>query len=135
MINKVRKLLIRLGKVLPFVVCFIVCINYVESAIALSLEDFLYYDDFVIPNTRISFFIGSCFEYNITHLAVLIVLSIAIETCIYNKLACLYLGINLIEKSYFNFELDTETLYCICIINIIASTFLTCKGIKIITNK
>ena len=132
MINKIRKLLIHIGKVLPFVVCFLICINYLETLFALSTSSFLVYDNVVIPSTTLSFFIGQYFEYNLQMLFVLVILSIAIETCIYNKLACGYLGINLAEKSYFDFELEPTYIYIICIANIIVAGYLTYKGIKIL---
>jgi hypothetical protein len=133
MINRFRRLLIQIGKVLPFVVCALVAINYTETAFALATNDFLMYDGIVIPNTRISFFIGHYFEYNIQMLVVLVILSIAISTCIYNKLACAYLGINLAEKSYFDFELEITTIYIICLANIIVAGYLTYKGIYLLT--
>ena len=132
MVTKIRKLLIKVGKVLPFVICFITCLNFIETAFATATSDFLVYDGIVIPNTPISFFIGQYFEYNLQMLAVLIIISIAIETCVYNKLACAYLGINLAEKSYFDFELEPTYIYIICIINIAISFYLTYKGIKIL---
>ena len=132
MINRFRRLLIQVGKVLPFVVCFLVVINFMETAFALATNDFLMYDGIVIPNTRISFFIGRYFEYNLQMLVVLCIVSIAIETCIYNKLACGYLGINLLEKSYFDFELEPTYIYIICLANIIVAGYLTYKGIKIL---
>lgn len=135
MIRNARIWLIRLGKILPFVICFIVAISYLETLFSLITNKLVDWCDYIIPNTPLSFFIGSYFEYNVQMLVVLTILSIAIRTCRWNKLACLYLGINLFEKSYFDFELDIETIYCICIINIIASTYLTYKGIKIITKQ
>lgn len=131
MINQFRRLLIQIGKVLPFVVCALVAINYSETAFALATSDFLMYDGIVIPNTRISFFIGHYFEYNTQMLVVLVILSIAISTCVYNKLACAYLGINLAEKSYFDFELEITTIYIICLANIIVAAYLTYKGATI----
>lgn len=136
MINEFRKLLIRTGKTLPFVVCFLVCLCYAETAIALTTSDFLMYDSVVIPNTPISFFIGAYFEYNLQMLVVLCIISIAIETCWANKACCVYLGVNLYEKSYFaNVELYTEYIYAICAANIIVSAYFVYKGIKILTNK
>ena len=132
MVNKVRKLLIRLGKILPFVICFLVFINYAESAFAVATSDYLLYDGIVIPNTPISLFVGRYFEYNIQMLAVLVILSISIQTCVHNKLACMYLGINLLEKSYFDFELETIHICVICIINMIIAGYITYKGIKIL---
>ena len=132
MVTNVRKLLIKIGKVLPFIVCFIAFINFMEMAFATATSDFLVYDGIIIPNTPISFFIGQYFEYNLQTLAVLVIISIAIETCIYNKLACGYLGANLAEKSYFDFELEPTTIYIICLANIIVAGYLTYKGIKIL---
>lgn len=133
MVTKVRKLLIRIGKVLPFVVCLIACVNFIEMAFAVATSDFLIYDGIVIPNTPISFFVGQYFEYNLQMLVVLVIISIAIETCIYNKLACGYLGVNLAEKSYFDFELEPTTIYIICLANIIVAGYLTYKGIYLLT--
>ena len=134
-IYKTRTLLIRIGKVLPFVVCFIAAISYFESGIALYNDMYIIYDNAVILNTPVSFFIGDYFEYNIQMLVVLCVISVAIETCIYNKLACLYLGVNLFEKSYFDFELEPYQIYVIIAVNLLASGFFVYKGVKILTNK
>lgn len=135
MINQARRLLINIGKMLPFVVCFLVLLNYAESLYAMMTEDYLNYDGCIILNTPIAFYIGSHFEYNIQMLVVLCVISVAIETCIYNKLACLYLGVNLFEKSYFDFELEPYQIYVIIAVNLIASGFFVYKGVKILTNK
>ena len=63
---------------------------------------------------------------------VLCIISIAIETCLANKACCVYLGVNLYEKSYFaNVELYTEYIYAICATNIIVSAYFTYKGISI----
>lgn len=134
-IYKTRTLLIRIGKVLPFVVCFIAAISYFESGIALYNDMYIIYDNAVILNTPVSFFIGDYFEYNIQMLVVLCVISVAINTCFYNKLACMYLGVNLFEKSYFDFELEPYQIYVIIAVNLLASGFFVYKGIKILTNK
>lgn len=133
MITAFRKLLIRIGKILPFVVCFLICINYSETAFALVTNNLLQWSGVLIPNTPISFFIGQYCEYNVQMLVVLFIISIAIETCWANKACCVYLGINLYEKSYFsNVELYTEYIYAICAANIIVSAYFTYKGIKIL---
>ena len=135
MINKFRRLLIRIGKVVPFVLCLLVCSNYTETLLALLTNDYLEWNGVIILNTRLSFFIGNYFEYNLQMLVVLCVISIATNTCIYNKLACVYLGVNLIEKSYFNFELEPTYIYIICIINILIAGYLTWMGVKILILK
>lgn len=134
-ITKARYGLIRIGKVLPFVVCGIVCISYVEDIYALLYNNFIEFADGVYLDKSLSWFIGNYFTYDIVMLFVIIVLSIAIETCIYNKLACLYLGINLFEKSYFDFELEPTAIYIICTLNIIVAGYLTFRGLKILLSK
>ncbi len=135
MINEFRKLLVRIGKILPFVVCFLVCIHYAETAFALATSDFVVYDGNIIPNTRLSFLVGHYFEYNIQTLVVLVVLSISIRTCIYNKLACVYLGVNLLEKWHFDFEMHPNDIICVCLANVMTSAYLVYKGAKIVTRK
>lgn len=129
-LDVVRKFLIRVGKVLPFVVCCLVLISYCENVFALYNNNILYYNGYYVLSKPISNAIGNVFEYNIQTLFVLTLISIAIRTCIYNKLACFYLGINLLEKSYFDFELEPTYIYTICIINIAICGFLCYKGIK-----
>ena len=133
MIHRARIWLIRLGKVLPFVVCFIVTLSYSETIFNLATNDLNDWCGIVIPSKPISWFISGYFEYNLQMLSVLVIISIAIETCIYNKLACGYLGVNLAEKSYFDFELEPTTIYIICLANIIVAGYLTWKGISILT--
>ena len=131
MINAFRKALIRLGKIIPFVLCFIVCVSYIEDVYALYTNSYIEFADGVYLYKPISWAIGNQLEYNISHLAVLCVLSIAISTCLYNKLACCYLCINLAEKSYFNFELEQTYIYIICLANIVVAGYLTVKGIML----
>lgn len=130
-IYKTRVALIRIGKVMPFVVCALLFISYSESFVALETNNYLIWSNYTILNTPISSFIGDYVEYNLPMLLLLIVISIAIETCYWNKLACLYLAFNLAEKSYLDIELERAQIYAICIVNIIISGFLTYKGIKI----
>ena len=132
MINAFLKALIRLGKIAPFVLCFIVCVSYMEDVYALFTNSYMEFADGVYLYKPISWAIGNQLEYNISHLLVLCVLSIAISTCLYNKLACAYLGINLAEKSYFDFELEPTAIYIICLANIVVAGYLTYKGIKIL---
>ena len=135
MTNRFRRLLIRIGKTMPFLLCFLVFINYSETLIAMATSDYLAYDGMVIPNTRISFLVGKYFEYGLSMLIVLIVVSIAVDTCIWNKVTCAYLGANLYEKSFFETNVyDNEVYYAVCAINIILASYLTLKGIRILIN-
>lgn len=129
-VYKARVLLINMGKMLPFILCGVIAIAYIESFISLAIQDFVAWNDSIILNNSISWFIGKYFEYDLVTLVALLVLSISTATCYWNKLSCLYLGINLFEKSYFDFELDVWQIYIISILNLIISAYFTYKGIK-----
>lgn len=132
MVNKVRRLLIQIGKSLPFLLCFLVFVSYAENLFALATNDFLYYDGYYIVNTPISFAIGLKFEYDWLMVVFAMILSIAIETCKWNKFALCYLTTNLFQKSYLaNIELDALVIYIICIANILVCALFIYKGITI----
>lgn len=133
---KVRFLLIHIGKVLPFLICFLVFISYFENMYALITKNFLLYGDYAVLNKPISWFIGSYFEYNMQTLFIISIVSFAIRTCIWNKLSIAYLAVQLYEKSFFAaHEYDVSIYYIVTIINIELCLFFCCKGIKILTTK
>lgn len=133
--NNARRVLIRVGKSLPFILCFIVLIAYTESAFALATSDFLTYNGYTIPNTPISFYIANNFaEYDLVMCVIVLIISIAIEACKWNLRAIYFLFANQFEKYYFDFELELTTIYLICLANIIVAGYLTYKGIKIYIN-
>ena len=134
-VYKARVLLINIGKILPFVLCGVIVISYTETMIALITQDFVEWNGYIITNNKISWFLGKYFEYDFVTLVALIILSTSVQTCIFNKLACGYLGINLLEKSYLDFELEPTYIYLICLANIIVAGYLTIKGISILTRK
>lgn len=125
-----RKLIIDIGKVLPFLVCCVVILSYVESLFSLALSDFLYLDGAMILNTPLSYLVGQIFEYDVIMFAIMLVLGLAIEACRWNILTTLYLGIHLLEKSYFDFELTPFCIYLIILSNLIVSCYLVYRGIK-----
>lgn len=136
MIYRARVFLIRLGKVLPFIVCFIVLISYAENILALLADDYMMYDGSVVLNKPLSWWIGASFEYNLITVVMLLTISVAIETCVWNKLTILYLLVQLIEKSYFSeIELYIEYIYAICAANILVYAFLCYRGVRILLNK
>lgn len=133
LIYKSRVALINIGKMLPFIVCAIVMVGYADTLFSLTTNDFVVWDGNIIPNTPISRFIGLYFEYDIITLVILLTISVAIETCYWNKLAIVYLCIQLYEKNYFtSVELYTETICIIAFANILVSGFFVCKGAKML---
>lgn len=130
MANKARRLLIQIGKTLPFALCFIILLSYTESFIALATENYVEYGETTILYKPISFAIAEYFEYDLLTVAVILIISIAIEVCKWNLLATLYTAIQLTERSYFDFELEPSMIYAICIANIIVCVFFVYKGVK-----
>ena len=131
MIHSFRVLLIRLGKVSPFLITFLVFISYGESLLALMTNILAEYNGEVVLYKPISWAIASYFEYDMYVVALLTILAIAIETCIWNKLALLYLFIQLMEKGLLaHVMLDLCAYYIIVITNALISLALTLKGIR-----
>ena len=128
--NNARRLLIRFGKAQPFILCFVVCLTYIETVFALISNNYLNFYDCTIVNTPISFYIANVFEYDWFVVIVSLIISIAIEVCRWNIYATIYISFQLLEKSYFDFELEPTTIYIICAMNIIVAGWLTLKGIK-----
>ena len=127
-----RKHLIYLGKVLPFLICAIVTISYLECLFALLTYDYIQVGEDVYLNKPISFFIGEVFELDFPTWLFLAITTIAIKTCKWNKLAVLYLAFQLFEKSYFATHCwDIEYYYIVIEINAIVSCFLVLKGLII----
>lgn len=122
-----RKSLIRLGKFLPFLLCFLVWLSYCESLVALLFERYIVYGDYLILNTPISFAIGMGFEYDILIVFIALIISIAIESCKWNLLAIAYLALHIMQKCYFDFPMDEWLIITICAINIVVTSFFIIK--------
>ena len=136
LITAIRRLLIRFGKAIPFVLSFVVCVSYAECIIAIAFDNMVVYDDFAIPYTPVSYKLASIFEYDWMTILATTILSYAVETCVWNKIGIAYLAVQLAFKNYIaNFELEPTTIYIICVVNIVVAGYLTYKGIKILINK
>ena len=98
-VYRARKHMIYLGKVLPFFICAIVTISYLECLYALFKYEYIQVGDSVYLNKPLSFFIGEYFELAFPTWLFLAITTIAIRTCKWNKLAVLYLAFQLFEQS------------------------------------
>lgn len=129
--HRARVCLINIGKQLPFLICFLVCFSYIESVFALITNNIVHYAETYTLCKPISQLIGCYFEYDWVHVFVLTIISFAVETCKWNKISVLYLALHLVFKHYISqFELEPTTIYIICIINIVITSFLCYKGVK-----
>lgn len=130
--HKSRVFLINIGKILPFLVCFVVAISDIECGYSLCTENYVIVGNIAYLYKPISWQLGKVFEYNIQLVFLLTVLSFAIKTCKWNKLAILYLFVQIGEKQYFStHQWDSENgYYLIIALNVIVCLFLNFKGIK-----
>lgn len=132
LIYSARVMLIRVGKVLPFLMCLAVAISYAESSISTASGWLVVWNGSVIPFKPISWPIGRYIEYNAMFVVVLAIISISIEACIYNKMACIYLAVNLIEKHLFQcIIIDEFLIYPISALNVAVAIYIVAKGIFI----
>lgn len=129
--NNARRLLIRFGKAQPFIICFIVCVAYIEIVYSLYFDKYVYFYDCTIIDTPVNFYIASIMEYDWFVVFVSLTISLAVEVCRWNIYATIFLFVHLFEKSYFDFELEPTTIYIICFANILVAGYLTFKGITI----
>ena len=132
LVYKSRIGLIRFAKVFPFLLCFIVLISLSETLFALLISDFVILDGSLTPNTPLAWFIADKYEFEIYSVLAAIFLSIAFETCVWNKASEIYLLVLLKQQTYFpTIELYIEYIYAICIANILICAFCCYKGITI----
>lgn len=136
LVHKARVGLIRFAKVFPFILCFITLVSLLETTFALFLSDFAIFDGGMTPNTPIAWFIASKYEFEIYTVLGAIFLSVAFETCVWNRASEIYLLALLKQQKYFpTIEIYPEYIYAICIANILICGFLCYKGIKILFRK
>ena len=96
MVTLFRKILIRFGKVIPFIFVFVVVVGYIESAYAVYYELYeICEDGSVILYTPISNYIGNIVYIDWFDVLLLYILAAALEFCWRNMLAVHYLLLNL----------------------------------------
>ena len=133
MVTLFRKLLIRVGKVIPFVFSFVVALSYIESIYAVSNEimiadtygDFVYY----LP---ISNYIGNIVYIDWFDVLLLYVLAVALEFCWSNMLAIHYLLLNLAVRTLVeHFYIESGIVVGIASFMVLAGLYCAYCGITI----
>ena len=136
LVYKSRIGLIRFAKVFPFLLCFIVLASLLETVFALVLNDFVVFDGGITPNTPFAWLIAEKYEIGIYSVLLAIFLSVAFETCVWNKASEIYLLVYLRQQTYFpTIELYPEYIYAIIAVNLLCSGFFVLKGITILFQK
>ena len=137
MVTLFRKLLIRVGKVIPFVFAFVVALSYIESIYAVSNEimiadtdgGFVYY----LP---ISNYIGSIVYIDWFDVLLLYVLAVALEFCWRNMLAVHYLLLNLAVRTLVeHVYIESGIVIGLASFMALAGLYCTYGGIKILSSR
>lgn len=128
--NISRKLLIRVGKAMPFLLCFIVFLVYSESLFSLATSNWIVVGDSMVLNTPIAFFLANIFEYDLLVIFFILLVGLAVDVCRLNLMAILYLFINWLQKCFISFELGAAMIATICAINMVASFYFVFMGFK-----
>lgn len=137
MVTLFRKILIRSGKVIPFILAFVVVIGYIESTYALITDNYeMYADGDVVLFTPISNYIGNIVYIDWFDVLLLYVLAVALEFCWRNMLAVHYLLLNLAVRTLVE-HFYTESGIVVGIASFMALAGLYCVygGFKILLSK
>lgn len=133
---KARVFLVNIGKMLPFILCTLLLLSYTESLYAVVTNNVLHYYDVYIYYVPLSQWIAQYFEYDWLSVIVTLIISVAVEACIWNLMAVLYLGIHLLFKMWVvDIELTEIQISVICTLNILITMFFIYKGIKQLCKK
>lgn len=131
-----RRGIILVGKYAPFVVVALTAISNIEAFISLTIGSYAEYNGAVILYKPVSWFIGDVFKISLAWIFVLLVLSIGVEACKWNRISIAYLLCALWQRNYFaEKEVDETVFGVVLLINIIISSFLVYKGVKILISK
>lgn len=137
MVTLFRKILIRSGKVIPFMLAFIVAFGYIENAYAIHMELFEECEDgSVILYTPISNYIGNTVYIDWFDVILLYILAVALEFCWRNMLAVHYLLLNLAVRTLVEyFYIESGIVVGIASFMALAGLYCVYGGIKTLTNK
>lgn len=131
MVTGARRFLVNTGKILPFIICFIVFISYAEGLLAMFTGSYDVYNDYICLSKPISVFVGNIFEYDYMTVFVLAILSVSLETCVWNKAAVIYLLANILFKKYIeDVEISVVDVYVFSVLNMAICGILITKGLK-----
>lgn len=134
MIHLFRKLLIRIGKVIPFVFAFIVAFGYMEVIYAthngLSIVDA---EGNQFLKLSVSNFIGNIIYIDWFDVLLLYIIAFALEFCKYNLMAVHYLLLNLAVRFVLeHFYLPNHVLIHLCAFMALLGLYCVYGGFKMI---
>lgn len=137
MVTLFRKILIRSGKVIPFILAFVVVVGYIESTYSLITDNYeMYSDGDVVLFTPISNYIGNIVYIDWFDVLLLYVLAVALEFCWRNMLAVHYLLLNLAVRTLVeHFYIESGIVVGIAGFMALAGLYCVYGGFKILLSK
>lgn len=137
MVHLFRKLLIRIGKVIPFVLAFIVVLGYVEIIYAHGNNLTIMIDDeFETYYTPLSNFIGNIIYIDWFDVLLVWILCFALELCKYSFRCAYYLLLNMFVRAALEyFYLDNGIVVGLASFMALLGLYCVYGGIKVLTNK
>jgi hypothetical protein len=134
MVTLFRKILIRSGKVIPFILAFVVVVGYIESTYALITDNYeMYSDGDVVLFTPISNYIGNIVYVDWFDVLLLYILAVALEFCWRNMLAVHYLLLNLAVRTLVeHFYIESGIVVGIASFMALAGLYCVYGGFKMI---
>lgn len=137
MVTLFRKILIRSGKVIPFILVFVVMVGYIESTYALITDNYeMYADGDVVLFTPISNYIGNIVYIDWFDVLLLYVLAVALEFCWRNMLAVHYLLLNLAVRTLVeHFYIESGIVVGIASFMALCGLYCVYGGIKILSSR
>ena len=131
-----RRGIIWIGKYAPFVIVAIVTLSNIETLYSLLAEQYAEYNGEIVYYKPISWFIGDYFKLSIAWVAALVVLSVGVEACVWNRACIAFLAVVLLQKDFFLEHTIDETYFAFVLIaNSMIGVLLVVKGFCIIKLK
>ena len=134
MVTLFRKILIRAGKVFPFLLAMIVCLGYSEMAYSI-LTNRIAVDEYGLEvyYCPITFFLSDIVYIDWFDVLLLYVLAVALEFCWHNMLAVHYLLLNLAVRTLVeHFYIESGIVVGLASFMALAGLYCVYFGIKIL---
>ena len=122
-----KKQIVWLGKMMPFIFCFIVLIGLIETLYAyINCSYCILQDGSACLYKPITWFLGRYLKYDLGTIFIMLSLTYYLKNCLRNKIAIYYLLANLIQKgvienskfnlNYIYFYVGINSLFILCIL-------------------
>lgn len=132
-----RKLLIRIGKVIPFLLAFILLVNYLEIIYSIAYDvTIMDFNRYMIYTTPISNHIGDMVYIDWFDVLLIWILCYALELCKYTFRCAVYITLALcLRFALERFYIENGIVIGICAFMALYGLYCAYGGLKVLTNK